>query len=95
MHEELGPEVKVYGLNVPAFGENQQTLEAFAEQSGLTYPVIDHEGSIHAIRFSGDGGAPYPRDAIIDQQGRVVYASNEYQSQAIWDTVEELLDEGE
>ena len=85
MHEQLGAQgVKVYALNVPAFGENSVTLSAFQEQAGLTYPVLDHHGSVGKLNFPGDNTFPYPRDAIVDQQGRVVYESNVYDSKAMW-----------
>ncbi len=91
MHESLGPKVKVYGLNVPAFGENAQSLAAFKEQAGLTYPVIDHHGTLGDISFPGLNGFPYPRDAIVDQNGTLVYASAVYDAQAVLEIVEDLL----
>ena len=96
MHLTLGEAgVRVYGLNVPAFGENSQTLAAFKAQAGLTYPVIHHEGSVGIINFPGDNGFPYPRDAIIDQDGVIVYASNTYDKQAMWAVVTALLEGAE
>jgi hypothetical protein len=92
MHEQLGPlGVKVYALNVPAFGENAQTLGALKSQAGLTYPVLNHQGTVGLIDFPGDNTFPYPRDAIVGPDGTVVYASNSYDKQAMWEVVTGLL----
>ncbi len=63
---------------MPAFGENQQTLAGIQEQAGLSYPVLNHQGTISLIDFAGSNGFPYPRDAIIDQNGVLVYTNKNY-----------------
>ncbi len=96
MHEQLADQgVRVYALNVPNFGETAETVAAFKAQAGLTYPVLDHQGTSWEISFPGDNGFPYPRDAIVDQDGVIVYASNNYDAQGMWDTVLELLEAAE
>ena len=96
MQDTLGPlGVQVYGLNVPAFGENEQTLAAFKSQAGLTYPVINHNGTAGLLSFPGDNSFPYPRDAIVDGDGTIDFASNVYDKQAMWEVVTSLLEDGQ
>lgn len=92
MHEALAAQgVRFYALNVPAFGENAQTIAAFAEQAGLTYPVLSHHGTQSLIRFEGTNSFPYPRDVVVDQHGRIVYASRDYDGQHIQAVIDDLL----
>jgi hypothetical protein len=84
--------VRVFGLNVPRFSESAQTLALFTEQAGLTYPVISHSGSANLIDFEGDNSFPYPRDAIVGSDGRLVYTSKNYDAQTIRRIISEQLD---
>lgn len=83
--------MKIYALNVPAFGENPGTLAAFIEQAGLTYPVMDHQGSAFAIDFTGNNTFPYPRDAIVDSDGVIVYTSNNFDPLGVRAVIDDLL----
>lgn len=82
--------MRVFGLNVPAFGENPATLAAFVEQAGLTYPVMNHQGTSFAIDFTGNNTFPYPRDAVIDANGVIVYTSNNFDTQGLRARIDEL-----
>lgn len=92
IHEAYAAQgVRIYALNVPAFSEDAQTLAAFKEQAGLTYPLLHHQGTIGLIDFQGSNGFPYPRDVIVDQQGVIVYTSNSYDAQGMLSVIEQLL----
>lgn len=83
----------VYGLNVPAFSEDAATVAAIKDQAGLTYPVLNHSGSVWSISFEGSNSFPYPRDAIVGRDGRIAYTSNTYDPGAIREIVDALLAE--
>lgn len=91
LHEQQGDQVAVFALNVPAFGESAQTLAAFTEQAGVTYPVLDHTSTSWLFSFTGNNTFPYPRDVIIDQDGVVVYLSNNYDAQGMRTVIDALL----
>ncbi len=92
MHEELAEQgVLFYGLSVPWFGENAQTLAAFVEQAGLTFPVLDHHETQGLINFGGTNTFPFPRDVVVDQTGHIVWASTDYDGQGLRALIDGLL----
>ena len=69
-------------------------VEAFAEQMGLTFPVLyDGGGVVHdsyqqALKFNN---TIYPQDWIIGVDGTVVYVSNTYDAGAMAAVIEAEL----
>ncbi len=62
--------------------EGQETLTTFADQYGITYPIlVDEDGSVHA-RYAQELAfttAAYPQDWIIGVDGTVIYMSNSFE----------------
>jgi type IX secretion system substrate protein/AhpC/TSA family protein len=80
--------VQVFGIND---GESLSTTISFANNFGLTYPVLhDPTGSVYSS-YSMSGLSPYPRDIIIDQNGIIQYMHTEYDPQYMLQTVNDLL----
>jgi peroxiredoxin len=76
--------------------ENQQTLLNFRNQLGLTFPVlVDEHGTIYeAYRQQAEFYlASYPQDWLIDADGVVAYAENEYKPDAVRAAIERALEE--
>ncbi len=66
---------------------NQGQIDQFIDETGITYPILQDESSsggqggfggvIYDDYYIPNQGSPYPRDFIIDQNGILVYANNE------------------
>jgi len=65
----------------------------FIEQTGVTFPVgWDDNGSYRRFR-PPSGISPFPLDVVIDREGRIVYLSGEFDSEAMQRAVEQVLAE--
>lgn len=81
--------MQVFGIND---GESFSTAVNFADNFGLTYPVLhDLNGTVSNL-YSMTGISPYPRDVIIDQNGTIQYMHSEYDPQYMLQTVNDLLE---
>jgi hypothetical protein len=87
------PDLEARGLGLAAISyDPPATLKAFADQRGITFPLLSDEGSATIRRYDilnaqADGrtaGIPHPGTFIVDVQGRVVSRSFEaaYQERA-------------
>lgn len=84
IHDQYGPEgAVVWGI---AVREPPQNVRTYVDSLGVTFPVLlDHNGDVdrmYDLEFAFPTGA-YPQDFVIDPQGRVSYASNEPDVEAI------------
>lgn len=73
----------VWGI---ASRENPDQVRAWADALGLTFPILmDNDGAVDALydlEFAFPTGA-YPQDFVVGTDGRIVYASNEPDVEAI------------
>ena len=73
----------VWGI---AVREPPQTVQTFVDSLGLTFPILlDRNGDVdrmYDLEFAFPTGA-YPQDFVVDPQGRISYASNEPDVEAI------------
>lgn len=84
-------QVQVVGINT---GEDLLTAQRFAQNFGLTFPVLlDPQNSVYSAYFI-QGISPFPRDVIIDQQGVIQYLNSEYDPQYMLETLSQLLPTG-
>lgn len=67
------------------------TTRQFAENFGLTFPVLMDSQNNTYFRYAISGLSPYPRDCIIDQNGIIRYLHSEYDPQVMLKTINELL----
>jgi peroxiredoxin len=85
--------VVVWGI---ATRENEERVRSYAERLGVTFPVLlDETGEVdrlYDLAFAFPTGA-YPQDFVVGTDGRVVYASNEPDVEAIERAVQDELAE--
>ena len=86
---------------------NQNQINEFVSANGITYPILNDQQSNGGSGPGGFGGvtydeyyiptqgSPYPRDFIVSQEGALVYANNEIDTEQIIYTIENLLDQEE
>ena len=91
-------------LGVTAVNQNQ--IDQFLDENGITYPILQDEQSEGGSGPGGFGGvtyddyyipnqgSPYPRDFIVDQNGTLVYANNEIDTEYMIYIIEDLLVDG-
>ena len=82
--EAHGPDgAVVWGI---ATREEASRVRAYADSLGITYPVLlDTTGEVdrlYDLAFAFPTGA-YPQDFVVGADGRIVYASNEPDVEAI------------
>ena len=81
---------------------NQNQINQFVDETGITYPILQDEqsGGAGPSGFGGvtyddyyipNQGSPYPRDFIVDQNGILVYANNEVDTEYMIYIIEDLL----
>ena len=81
---------------------NQNQIDQFVDETGITYPILQDQssGGTGPGGFGGvtydeyyipNQGSPYPRDFIVDQNGLLVYANNEVDTQYMLYILDVLL----
>ena len=78
---------------------NQNIINNFIEENGLTYPILFDTGSpggvqggnVYDMYYMPNDGSPYPRDFIIDQNGVIAYANNEIDTAWMLSIINELI----
>lgn len=82
---------------------NQNQINQFVSPNGITYPILNDQQSNTGTGPGGFGGvaydqyyiptqgSPYPRDFIIRQDGVLVYANNEIDTEQMIYIIENLL----
>jgi len=80
---------------------NQGQIDQFVDETGITYPILQDQSSggtggsfggvIYDEYYIPNQGSPYPRDFIVDQNGVLVYANNEVDTQYILYILDALL----
>ena len=93
------PQDSVLVLGVTSVNQNQITQ--FVSETGITYPIIQDEstgggfggfgGEVYDDYYIPNQGSPYPRDFIVDQNGTLVYANNEIDTEYMIYILNELL----
>ena len=78
---------------------NQNIINNFIEENGLTFPILFDSGSPGGVQggdtydlyYMPNDGSPYPRDFIIDQDGIIAYANNEIDTAWMLSVIDDLL----
>jgi len=93
------PQDSVLVLGITSVNQNQITQ--FVSETGITYPIIQDEstgggfggfgGEVYDDYYIPNQGSPYPRDFIVDQNGTLVYANNEIDTEYMIYILDELL----
>ena len=79
------PQDSVLVFGITSVNENQ--IAQFVTETGITYPILQDEstgggpggfgGVTYDEYYIPNQGSPYPRDFIVEQNGILVYANNE------------------
>jgi hypothetical protein len=80
--------VLVYGLHP---GDDAALVAAFVEQTGISYPVVNSQGTLGKFAFPPGVGYPYPRDVVIGKDLRVRSISNSFNVDDMDTLVQQLL----
>jgi hypothetical protein len=93
------PQDSVIVVGITAVNQNQ--INQFVDETGLTYPILQDQstggnqggfgGEVYDDYYIPNQGSPYPRDFIIDQNGILVYANNEVDTEYMLYILDELL----
>jgi peroxiredoxin len=82
----VNPDPKLNG------GETPATLEMFAKQTKVTFPMgLDASESYRAFEY-GEAISPFPLDVIVAPDGTIAYAKREYDAGEMTAVIEKLLD---
>ena len=95
------PQDSVIMVGITSVSEGQ--IEQFLDETGITYPILQDQSSggngpggfggvVYDQYYIPNQGSPYPRDFIIDQNGILLYANNEVDTQYMLYILDELLE---
>ena len=83
--------VRVFALHR---GESVGQLQAFVEQTGITFPVVEDEpGTLGDLDFAGGVGYPYPRDVVVGKDLTIRSIRNSFNAEEMDALVQRLLAE--
>ena len=82
--------VLVYGLHG---GEAANQLADFIDQTGVTFPIVNHQGTISELSFPPGVGYPYPRDVVIGKDLTIRSIRNSFNAEEMDVLVQQLLAE--
>ena len=82
---------------------NSSIINDFVEENSLTFPILYDSGSSGGVQggdtydlyYMPNDGSPYPRDFVINQEGVIVYANNEIDTEWMLYVLEELINNDE
>ena len=81
----VNPDPKLLG------GETPATLQLFAEQTQITFPIgLDPSKSYRSFPQNGSI-SPFPLDVVVDAEGKIAYISRTYNARALTSVIESLL----
>jgi peroxiredoxin len=83
--------VRVWGI---ASADGEETVRTYAEQLGLTFPVLMDPGGVVADQYQQQSPFPsaaYPQDWIVDDEGVIVYVNNAFDLAAMEAALERAL----
>ncbi|UCG42089.1 MAG: T9SS type A sorting domain-containing protein [candidate division WOR-3 bacterium] len=77
-----------------AIGAEMHQLQEFVQLFGMRYVGLQDDQGVYGRYAPPMPEAPYPIDYVIDQHGIVRYWSDQYDAQAVIQTIERLLPTG-
>ena len=82
--------VLVYGVHQ---SESSSQLADFVAQTGVSYPIVEDQGTLSQLGFPEGVGYPYPRDVIIDKNLTVRSIRNSFSVDETDTLIQQLLNE--
>jgi len=73
-------------------GETDLALDAFVEQTGITFDVVWDNGSLGTFAWPASI-SPFPRQALVGKDGTVRYIAAEHQGTALEEAIVAALSE--
>ncbi len=73
-------------------GESEEALDAFVEQTGITFDVAYDNGTYTEYAWPASI-SPYPRQALVGKDGTLRYLASEHQPTALEAAIEAALAE--
>ena len=74
--------------------ESQSRVQSFITQNSISYPILmDTDGYVY-MQYKGSNFskfAPFPRDVIIDKEGKILYYSKAYHPKAMINVITDYL----
>ncbi len=78
-------------LGVAPSGEGLETVNAFLDQTGVSFPIVRDDDSLrHRIEFPS-ALSPYPRQVLIGPDGRVEYVASEHRDSELEAALDRVL----
>ncbi len=71
-------------------GESVSTLNAFVEQTGVTFPILRNDTSYFDYAAPDGAISPFPLDVIADREGQIRYVRHEFDADAMIETIDRL-----
>jgi len=72
-------------------GDNAAILQAFADQTQVTFPIGTDLYRSYQTYAVGDSISPFPLDVIIDRDGNIAYLSRQFNADEMVTVIEGLL----
>ena len=82
--------VQVYGIYS---SESEADLADFAQQTGVTFPLVQDQGTISSLAYPPGTSYPYPRDVVVGRDLRVRSIRNSFNIDELTAEIEALLAE--
>ena len=83
-------DVLVYGIHP---GDDTNQVADFITQTGITYPVLNDQGTRGLFTWTHGVGYPYPRDIVIGKDRRIRSIKNAFNPTEMAALIERLLAE--
>jgi len=85
-----GQGLTVLGVATGGFDESEATLDAFAEQTAVTFPIV-HDSATYQLFSWPPALSPFPRQVLIDRDGVVRYLASEHRPAELDAAIREVL----
>jgi peroxiredoxin len=82
----------VLGVQASGFHGTLESARQFAELTGVTFPLFLDDGSFDEWDWAA-GVAPFPRQVLLDRDGRVAYIASEHDAAALIAAIEAVIAE--
>lgn len=73
------------------FGETDEALRAFVDQTGVTFPITRSNGELFTQVDWPGALSPFPRQLLLDRNHRVAYVASEHRQDELEAAVEEAV----
>jgi len=90
IHQAFAGRLTVIGVATGSFGEDEDTLASFLEQTGVTFDVVWDRDTYGTYDWPA-ASSPFPRQALLDADGRVVYLASEHRADDLLAAVESVV----